>query len=416
MAFDLSAASSVLKTFYLPPVREMLNNSTVLLSRLDKDSSTQDVTGTSFTVPLHKSRNTGAGIGIAENGTLPTAGNQGYGTAVVPNKYVYGRITVSGPAIAAMKNNAGAFVRAVDSELKGCTKDMQRAMNRQLHGDGRDALAFWTSADNTSGTVVDDENGYAFTHLPDGQTITCDLVDTDNTTLNGTAIVVTLGSESTSPVGYNATWTGTVSGSGDGDYLVQTGTLGYQMMGIAGVINDTDVVIPAGGGTATGLQGLAVSSNTFWKAKMQGSWSSKVDLSFPLMQKVISKIASGSDYNEKDIKFLLCSYAMRDKYVELCVNERRFYNTMTLDGGFEAVDFNGKPLIPDPQCKHGVIYFVTPDSLKLFRTSDFDWMDKDGSVFSRVANKDQYEATLFHYGDLGCIARNANGALIGINE
>lgn len=417
MALDLSAATNVLKTFYLPPVREMLNNATVLLSRLDKDSSTQDVSGTSFTVPLHTGRNTAAGIGIAENGTLPSAGNQGYQKAIVPNKYTYARIQVSGPVIQATKNNVGAFVRAIDSEIKGATKDMMRAINRQLHGDGKDALAYWTATDNTSGTTVDDSHGYAFTHLPDGQTLTCDLIDDgDNTTKNGDSIVVTLGAENTSTPGFDITWTGSVTNSADADYLVQEDTLGYQMMGIAGIISDVDPVIPAGGGAKTGLHGLAVASYPWWKAKMVGSWTTKQDISFPAMQRVISKIASGSDYTEKDIKFLLCSYQMRDKYVELCVNERRFYNTMTLDGGFEAVDFNGKPLIPDPQCAHGVIYFVTPDSLKIFRTSDFDWMDKDGSVFSRVANKDAYEATMFHYGDLGCVARNANGALIGLNE
>ena len=42
-------------------------------------------------------------------------------------------------------------------------------------------------------------------------------------------------------------------------------------------------------------------------------------------------------------------------------------------------------------------------------------MDRDGSTFSRVSGKDAYEATLFHYGDLGCVARNGNGVLKGIN-
>lgn len=32
--FDLTAASSILKTLYLPPVRELLDNSTVLLKYL----------------------------------------------------------------------------------------------------------------------------------------------------------------------------------------------------------------------------------------------------------------------------------------------------------------------------------------------------------------------------------------------
>lgn len=407
---DLSAASNVLKTFYLGPVRKMLNNSTVLLSKLDKDSSTQTVDGKSFTVPIQYGRNLSAGIGVAEGSPLPTAGSQKYSTAVVPNKYVYATIEISGPVMKATKTNAGAFIRALDSELKGAMQDMKRAINRQLNGDGRDALAFWTAGDDTSGTTVDDGNGFAFTHLPNGQTITCDLIATsDNTTKRGDSIVVTLGAENAST--FDVTWTGSVTSSATGDYLVVEDTLGNQMMGIQGIIDNANPALLTGG-----LHGLAVASNTWWKSQVVGSDSSKVDLSFANMQKVLSKIAANSDYDEKDVKLLLSSYNIRDKYYELAVNERRFVNTMTLDGGFEALEFNGKPLVPDNQCKHGRIYFITPETLKIFRTSDFDWMEEDGGILHRKQGYDVYQASLFHYGDLGCVARNANGVLKGINE
>lgn len=407
---DLSAATNVLKTFYLPPVREMLNNSTILLSRIEKDSSTQDVTGTSFTVPLHTSRNEAAGVGRAENGTLPTAGAQGYSKAVVPNKYIYGRIQVSGPVIAATKNSAGAFIKAIESEMKGLMRDTKRSVNRQLHGDGVDALAYYvTGTGGTSGTA-DDSLGNAFTHLPAGVAVTVDLLDASSSYAVLDTYTITAGAVSGSAI---AVTTGSnIDGSATAkDPWVLSGTKGYQMMGISGIISAADPALLSGG-----LHGLTVSANPWWTAQVVGDDASKVDLTFPLMQSVFTKIASNSDYSESDIKFLLCSYQIRDKYVELCTNERRFYNVMKLDGGFEAVDYNGKPLVPDAQCRRNRIYFVVPDTMKMFRTSDFDWMDNDGSVFSRVANTDAYEATLFHYGDLGCVTRNANGLLCGINE
>ena len=107
---------------------------------------------------------------------------------------------------------------------------------------------------------------------------------------------------------------------------------------------------------------------------------------------------------------------MRDKYVELAVNERHWYNTMEIDGGFEAVEYNGLPLVPDPQCKHNRIYFIVPDTMRIFRSADFDWMDRDGAVLRKVNNRDVYEATLFHYGDLGCVTRNGNGLLTDLFE
>lgn len=410
--FNLTEASNILKVMYLPPVREMLNNATILLSRIEKDTTTQDVSGKNFTIPLHVGRNLSAGVGRPEGGTLPAAGNQKYMQAIVPNKFIYGSVQITGQVIAATKNNVGAFVRAIDSEMKGLLRDVKRDVNRQLHGNGTDALAYWTTADDTSGTVVDDGNGYVFTHLPSGQAIVGDLIDaTDNSSKVGDSITLTLGAETGS--GFNVTWTGSVSGSADGDYFVREDTLGYQLMGIEGIIDDRNPPLLSGG-----LHGIDATSatNAFWRAQVVGSDSSKQELSFSNMQKVLSKIAINSDFSETDVKFLLCSYQVRDKYVQLCTDERRFYNTMTLDGGFEAVSYNNKPLVPDSQCKHGRIYYIVPESLAIFRNNDFDWMDKDGSVWDRVNGQDAYTATLFHYGDLGCKARNANGILKGINE
>jgi hypothetical protein len=54
--------------------------------------------------------------------------------------------------------------------------------------------------------------------------------------------------------------------------------------------------------------------------------------------------------------------------------------------------------------------------MRIFRSADFDWMDRDGAVLRKVSNRDAYEATLFHYGDLGCVMRNGNGLLTDLNE
>src|SRR5437868_2581739 len=115
--FDTTAAQNILKAVYLPPIRELLNNSTVLLKYLEKEI--QDTEGLSFNIPLHTSRNEAAGVGRGEyTGTanLPTAGKQQYSNAQVPAKYLYSRIAVSGPVIAASKSNKGSFLRALDAE------------------------------------------------------------------------------------------------------------------------------------------------------------------------------------------------------------------------------------------------------------------------------------------------------------
>jgi len=294
--------------------------------------------------------------------------------------------------------------------MKGAMKNTKRAMNRQMHGDGFDSLGYYVSTKGGSVVYCDDNNGNFFTHFVPGQTHTVDVLDASNSYAALTsATTAVAGVEGTSGVEVTL---GTVAGGiQDGDLIVPAGTKGYQMMGLQGIVSAADPTV-----LGAGLHGLAVGTYPWWAAQVVGADNSKQDLTFPLMQKVFSKIASNTDFSEADIKLLLCSYGVRDKYVELCTNERRFYNTMTLDGGFEAVDYNGKPLVPDAQCKRNRIYFLVPESLKLFRSSDFDWMQEDGAILARVSGKDAYSAVLFHYGDLGTVARNANGVLLGINE
>lgn len=415
MAFDLSAASNILKTRYIGPIREQLNNSTILLSRIGREDNAVSVSGKSFTVPLHTGRNLSAGQGRSDGGTLPTAGQQSYEVAVIPNKYQYGRIQITGPTIAATRDNTGAFVKAIDAEIQGLVMDFKKSFNRQLHSDGIDALGYLAeTAGGVTTVAVDDGRGNNFNFLQSGAN-TVDVLTGATTTVRVASSSFTAGAVSTSPVGQDFTVTG-ASGAGtltasDNDPVVLPGTAGLQLMGIAGIVSAADPPLLGGG-----LHGLPVATKTFWVSQVDAGSSVNRALTLNLMQGPLDLIATNSDYDESAVKFLLCSYGVRAKYISLLVADKRYPNTMELDGGFTALDFNGKPLVPDPQCRKNRIYYLAPETLKIFRTSDFDWLDKDGAVLSRVANTDAYEATMFHYGDLGCTARNANGLLDYITE
>jgi hypothetical protein len=89
---------------------------------------------------------------------------------------------------------------------------------------------------------------------------------------------------------------------------------------------------------------------------------------------------------------------------------------MTLDGGFKAVEYNGVPMVVDKDCVNYNIFFIDESSLEIYQMSDFDWMDEDGAVLSRVSNYDAYEAVLYWYSELGVSKRNANVRLADITE
>jgi len=416
MAMNLSAASSILKTRYIGKIREQLNHATVLLDKIGRTD--QMVSGKDFTVPHHTSRNSSAAYGVADHGTLPTAGQQGYATTIVPNRYLYGRIEVSGPTIAATRDNVGAFVEALNSEVDGLMRDFKRDFNRQLNSDGSGAIGYITaSIDTASGSslagFVDDSLGNPFVYLQPGST-TCDLIDaTDGTTTLAAANTVTLGAATSTAYVITGTAGAAISGSAAGDYFIRNGVKGLEVMGIMGIISDGNTTASSG---ATTLQGISTAS-AYWAAQVIGTYAAPRAIAFEDVQEILDNVAINSDYGlDSDIGFLYSNYGARRAYYKLCIAERRAVNTMTLDGGWKALEFNGIPWVVDSQARREMIAFLNPDTMQIFRTADFDWMDKDGSYLSRVANKDAYEAVLFHYGNLACLSRNGNGLLRGVIE
>lgn len=420
MGFSLSDATPILKEVYLPPVREVLNNATPLLKYIEKEI--QELPGGSdFIIPLHVGRNDAAGDGRAEHGTLPTAGKQTFAKTTTAPKYLYSRMSVSGPVIAATKSNKGAFLKAVESEMKYLMQDTKRAFNRQLHSDGTDPIGFYVSGASSTTVVVDDGLGNRFDHF--NKTTTVDLIDASASfvTLGTTGMTATRGSLTTG--GRTITTSAALSASAaDGDFFVKSGTFGKQMMGIAGIISDgnpNSVLYP------TGLQGLTVAAEPDWAAQVVyadggtselSSSTGRVDISFEVLQDLLTSISSNSDYDETDVNLFLTSPGMKNQYVRLARNERVFFNNMKLDGGFSAVSYNGKPIVWDAQSKRNRIYALVTETLMLARLADLDWMDKDGSVFYRVGDTDAYGATLFVYQELAAKIRNANGVILNLNE
>lgn len=412
MAFDYaSAATPILKEVYLPMVQELLPNATPLLAQIEKEVTPTE--GGNFVVAVHRTRNEAAGTGRGELETLPTAGQQGYVRAVVPIKLLYSRISVSGKAIAATRSNKGSFVRALDQEMQLVMKDTKRDFNRQLNGDGTDALAYWTGTDNTSGTNVDNNLGDGSTHLPVGS-FSGDLIDaSDHSTVILSNRTFTRGAVGTSSTA--VTWSGadaTVA-TADGDYIVKTGTLGKQMTGIQAVVSASNPPLLSGG-----LHGLPVTTYPDWVATVVGSDSTPEDFSFPKFQQLFSRIIVESDADDRDLNFIHSHPAIRDTYVKACQDQRVFYNTMKLDGGWEVVTYNGKPWSADVQCRRRAIFVLSPSALRLMQMAPLDWMDKDGSIFYRLSGGDidGYGATLFGYMELGCLVRNQHGLYAGINE
>src|SRR3954471_796438 len=146
-----STADAVLKEFYLPGIRSILNFEVFLLSQVETNS--EDIEGRRAVLAINTGRNQGIGA-RAEMGTLPDAGHQGYNEQRVPLKYNYGRIQLSGPVIRSMGSDRGSFTRAIQSETQGVTRDLRNDINRQCYGGATGAIATLTAAASSTTVTV----------------------------------------------------------------------------------------------------------------------------------------------------------------------------------------------------------------------------------------------------------------------
>ncbi len=444
-AAQLSTYDEVLKIYYLPAIQEQLQNENILSSFIE--TTEEDVSGKKATIECHYGRSSGGGA-RADGAALPTADYQKFKTCTVPMRYDYGRVTFTGPTIAATRDDKGAYTRVIDTEIRGIATDRKKEVNRMMWGAGYGVLARWATGSGVTITLNKLYHGNAIGGDGFGSTFGAKYFDefsnmvlVNQTAMSGSSAIMTVGSTDGVVTAVDKdsstlidTITITDNGSGvEGDWYARKGSVrsattgtaaGYprlEMMGIRGIVTNTDLdEINCFTAADTGLkindplQTLDVSTYPWWKAQVEkhasGRYAGQRALTLKLMQKMFDKTeqAAGKDYGPD---MIITTRSIRREYLDRMQSDRRNVNTMELDGGWKALDYNGIPLMVDNDAIDGEMYFLTLKDLVIFRMSDWDWMTKDGAVLSRVSDYDAYEAVLFRYAELACRRRNSQGVL-----
>lgn len=397
MAQNLSNFDEALKIDYLPAIREQLENSSILLSKIERN--TRDVSGKQWQMTAHTQRNSGVGAGSETD--LPTAGSQGYKNPYGTVKYNRGRIQISGPVMKASRTDKGAMTRALESEIDGVTRDLKKDVNYQLMNDGTAVRALVNGDPGTGTTLTLDGPGTNWFH--DGMLV--DILDpaTGDITTSGTDLVVT-SVDSSTQLTMAAALNADVA---DNDWVVRAnsrevggGSLSanpsYEMMGLKGIIDDGTYV--------TTLHNISRSTYAWWKCSTHSD-DDNSGTNRALSRELIQKSISAVEKNGGSVSMILSDHDARDSYVSLEASDKRHVNTMTLDGGWKALEYssggNGSiPWVADVDMTPNTIFFIDLMHLQLMEMSGWEWMDEDGAVLSRVSGSDAYEAVLFKYSDL----------------
>jgi rhodanese-related sulfurtransferase len=274
--------------------------------------------------------------------------------------------------------------------MEGLARDLKRDVNRQLWGDGTGSLTTCTAA---SGVNIIPVVSTKFIRV--GMVV--DIITVADGTVVASARNVTAVVTNTS-----ITIDGAVATVTTGEAVFRTGSRNYEMMGFNGIFSTSKV-----------LQGINPSSAAYWKANILANGGTPRAISEALLQTALDTTDQLSDGK---VTALYTSYGVRRAYQALLTTSKRYTNPKQLKGGYEALDYNGLPFIVDKDAPAGAIWCPDENELSIFRLADFDWMEEDGAILHRAANKDAYEAVMFAYMELGTSMRNAQTKIEDIIE
>lgn len=416
---DLSTLNNILKEYYLGPVTEQLNNEVLLLTRLETRS--EDLVGKYAYVPLHYGRSGGIGA-VAEDASLPDAGNQKYEKATYDLKYLYGRVRVTGPSMAKTKNEAGAFLQALKSELDGVRNDLRKDLARQIYGNGTAKIAevdaSWTSGTTLPLTSVEPlRKGQLYVGMP----VDIVTVSSGTATVAGRTTISSITLSDASP----AVVVASASGVADGAWITRKGA-------IAAAVSDTRSVA-ADGARSNEIDGLtrlnATSATAFGNLDPTDSglewWDNQrledTDPDTAGTQHVVTL-----DMFQRALNLVRIAGGTPTSMVTTLGIQREFYNLLSQDvqyvdpaslnyaAGFKTLSYNGMPIIADIDAPYGQVHILDESTLKIFSDQDFHFLDADGQTLRQVADKDAFEAIMVRYMNLGATRRNNQMVIHGV--
>lgn len=412
MGQTMTTADAALKNFYLDPVREQINEKNVLLEYCSKGKV--DVEGRYAVLSLHTKRNSSLGAradgnylpGTTIDGATTAIGQQGFAEQRVPLKQLFGRIQIDERVLKAAKTNRGAFISVMNVETEGLANDMKKDLNRQLFGDGEAAIARLAN----NGASATQTLHSATTRVEQRQLEVGMVVDVGiNTNADSIGASLTITAVSFATLPGTVTFSASVTSTAAEEFIYRAG------VGAGGDVSGVEV---------TGLSAIADSTGTLFNVDPASHprWSSyeKASVGAISDDALIAMIQEVNYNSGENPDVLLTTNGVVRAYAASLAVQKRFANTLDLKGGFKGLSVGAGNsevgLTDDRDCPSGTLFALNSKHLMMHVAGDWEWMDLDGAIWSRQANKPSYEATLFRFHELTTDRRNSLGKLTGITD
>lgn len=411
---DLQDFSDVLKTVYLPVRRKAFPISTPLLAAARKASpATVEYAGNDLIFDVKTGRR--GGFISSAKGFLPYSKTAREKKGRLSIARTYAVVMVDGLALKASQGDRASYIPAARKVVEDATEQWRLEQQRILHGDSLGVRAVVDTVNST--TSIDVDNPYGISdagpgnlHLVEGDDIA--VLDATGATLRGKAQITD------------------ISLSGD----VATLTLGSAISGMSA----TDVVVtavPAAvdttdtsyGAEPHGIKSIVDVEGSFatFEGISDDRWVAQKLTSSTVDERILMRLLnlirnrSGADWRTNPGNMLLLTTTgIWQAYGDSMLGMRRYdAPTMTLNGGFKAVEVAGAALLDDPWAPRGRVYAIHGPDTVFVDLMDFGKLSFQDSPQWRLAqNQDAYEAVFGSYWNYGAYIRASHGVISGVTD
>ncbi|MDR2487546.1 MAG: phage major capsid protein [Clostridiales Family XIII bacterium] len=393
-ASSIALAESYIKKYYMPPILKQLDEKPgPVWAALQK--TVESVPGNEFFITLEYGRHGGLGA-RPETGDVPAASERLHKQGKTSVKNIYGRIAMTEKLLIASKDNRMAFASELTRQMENITTDATDYVARN----------FMTSHDGVFGYVQSVAAGTptVITLNPDNSIINAfypgQVIDTiTGTTVTDSARMVVDVDYVTGKVSVNGTITAAA-----GAKIAISDAYSYEMTGLQDILTANNI-----------LYGIDRAQNKWFNPNVQdkASGGTPTPLDGMWLETAADEIAIRS--GEKPT-FYVCSHGVERAYKSWNLQFGRNNDMQTLKGGYKLVSHNGIPLSPEKYFPRNQMAMISMPWMRLGMLRDWGWMSETGSMFTKVPNKAEYEATLTLYGDLLCKFPSSNSLIKGIEE
>lgn len=393
MAITSSVAllTNALKNIYLDPITKTINeDSGPVYAAIEKTS--ENIIGSDIKFAMQYGRHGGVGA-IAETDDLPAPAPRKYAQATANLKNLAARINFTEKLMLTTENNAAAFIDAVATQMEDVARDAKDMVRRNLMGK---ADGIMDQVASVSSNVVTVKNNIKQFYV--GQVI-------DIFTLSGTTQTKSDDGKAIVDVDYaNGTFTlASVSGSANA-YISLHNNYANELTGLGDIMTADSTIY-----------GINRSNNKWYNPQVYDKTSGSATVAFSslYLQEAIDDI---DDFVGKKPDFICCDGGIQRAYVNEQNTYKRNIEYKDIDGGYRTMAYNDVAISKEKYMPKNTIYLLTTEFFTLAQLRDWHWMDEDGAVLHRVADKAGYEAALTKYCELLCKMPAAQAVIKGITE